>query len=104
MKFLRDSEGNLEWIKIIVGAALLWAAWVTYSSYEVRHILDLETRMERKFETTKSVIHMRVSKANDRVIDDMRELRSLVMSLWQTQVEGKECTSSLEDLQEREQH
>ncbi len=63
MRF-RNDEGGIEWLKIIIPLLFLWAAWISYSSYEVRHVLDIESRLEQKFNRLSEIIHTRVTKDN----------------------------------------
>lgn len=75
---LRNDEGGIEWLKIIIPLLFLWAAWISYSSYEVRHVLDIEARLDQKFNRLSGIIHTRVSKDNDRHEDRIDNLYLLI--------------------------
>ena len=75
--FVKES-GGIEWIKLLVPLIALWMAWVTYNGYATRHLLQLEQRLDAKYEKLQGTIWQAVAKDSARHEDRIDKLYLLI--------------------------
>ena len=101
MLSLKDSDGKIEWIKILVPLLILWGSYVTFQAYEVGSNKEairvtaenLRRDIDKNSDTilrNNGVLHSRISKESSERKSETHNLRVLLMDTWKVMLNFKE--------------